>query len=78
MLDASGRPFIIASAVVRVDGPADPADPDSCYNLISVCRVFADQDKAESEAERLNSLNRPKGAYYFATVARVEPKVKEL
>jgi hypothetical protein len=75
MKDKQGRPFINAYAVVRVDRPADPADPDDCSNSIAVARVFADRDTAERETERLNRLNRPRGACYFSTITRIDPQV---
>ncbi len=62
-------------AIVRVDGPADPADPDSCYNNITVKKVLKDRVEAAKEVERLNEVNSDKGCYYLAMLTRVDPDI---
>ena len=59
-------------ALVRIDdfGPDIPFNADS----VVVTKVFSDQEKAESEAERLNKLNGEKDCHYFVRITRMEDR----
>lgn len=57
-------------AIVRVDRYSADAVP-----TITVKQIVWSQEAAEQEVERLNVLNRPKGAGYFWQVTRLERRV---
>lgn len=61
-----------AWAVIRVDSSdVEESGAEDLVHRIVVKEVVMDQATADSEVERLNLLNRDKGAYYFAQVTRL-------
>lgn len=61
-----------AWAVIRVDSSdVEASRAEDLVHRIVIREVVLDQATADSEVERLNLLNRDKGAYYFAQVTRL-------
>ena len=63
-----------AWAIIRVDKEMiaqDVSDLDSVSNSVTVNRVLWSENEARDETERLNLLNRDKGAFYFYQVTRI-------
>jgi hypothetical protein len=58
--------------VIRVDDYDLPGLPKE--KLIAVKELWWSEEKANAEVARLNALNRPKGARYFAYHVYVEPE----
>jgi hypothetical protein len=57
-------------AVVRID------QRDSIEDAIAVTAILPTMEEAVSEVERLNGLNKGKGAHYFWRATRYFPKGK--
>ena len=55
-------------AVVRVDLPFDSECPE---NSISVLKIFATQQGADAERQRLSRINAPKKCSYFVVMTRL-------
>ena len=70
--------FMPAFAVIRVyrDQLREPATDEElellCNGTIAVVRIYWKRETAQAEAERLNSLNAEKGAFYCCQHTRVQ------
>jgi hypothetical protein len=62
-------------AIVRVDRVSflgDSLDRDSLSNAITVKKLVWTEEDAKAEVERLNTINRDKGCFYFFQITRLE------
>jgi hypothetical protein len=55
-------------AIVRIDLPVNPKNPE---NNIAVVKVFSSQPDAEAEARRLNEVNKEKECTYILYTTRL-------
>lgn len=63
-------PFLHAYAIVRFETDRDPSVP--IEHRITVKKIVFDPHYAEEEVQRLNELNRDKGAFYFSQITRIQ------
>lgn len=67
MNESPNSRFMHLYAVIRVDFPVGQEFPE---NNISVTKIFSSHDEAESEAERVRSINSGKDCKYFVSITR--------
>lgn len=72
MSDTQHSKFRHLYAVLRIDLPVNPDNPE---NSIAVVKVFSSKLSAEQEVSRLNKLNSGKGCRYVLNVTRLAPSV---
>jgi hypothetical protein len=72
MSDAPHSKFKHLYAVVRIDFPVNPDDPE---NNISVVKVFSSKLSAQQEVTRLNHVNSGKRCRYVLNITRLIPPV---
>jgi hypothetical protein len=72
MSDTPHSKFRHLYAVLRIDVPVNPENPE---NSIAVVKVFSSKFSAEQEVARLNKINSEKGCRYVLNTTRLVPSV---
>ena len=72
MSDTPHSKFRHVYAVLRIDLPVNPENPE---NSIAVVKVFSSKFSAEKEVARLNNINSEKGCRYVLNTTRLVPPV---